>query len=336
MECLAENKVKLCELKRKQAKSGNVYQLSTFEQSVDVPVSTQMSGKSKPREQTPVLFTSKGSTSSSKSSKSSILRKKLQAEKLALELKIAEQKCEEESKLFRAEAERRAVVLELRKKAEESKLEYEFEDALAKEDFVSNNANIIDEELSELPVDRVNDRVSCLGTNSAPVVQNAEADEQLASKVNQSSPGDGTKELETQKINSSNANKPPACDAHATGTPSVSVNTVDQLFKNVLPAFVKIVKPSVPQYNGNPLGYSKFKAAFKVEVDKREVYDDIEKLKFLLDAVEGSAKSCLAKFMPGSDRYLEAWKALDERFGRVDTVVSVAKKRVDQFSERKE
>ena len=91
-----------------------------------------MSGKSEPREQTPVLFTSKGSTSSSKSSKSSILRKKLQAEKLALELKIAEQKCQEEIKLFRAEAERRAVVLELRKKAEESKLEYEFEDAIAR------------------------------------------------------------------------------------------------------------------------------------------------------------------------------------------------------------
>ena len=35
--------------------------------------------------------------------------------------------------------------------------------------------------------------------------------------------------------------------------------------------------------------------------------------------------------MPGSDSYQEAWKALDERFGRVDTVVSVAKKRVDQF-----
>ena len=111
---------------------------------MDVLVSTQMSGKSEPREQRPVLFTSKGSTSSSKSSKSSILRKKLQAEKLALELKIAEQKCEEEIKLFRAESERRAVVLELRKKAEESKLEYEFEDALAKEDFVSNNADIID------------------------------------------------------------------------------------------------------------------------------------------------------------------------------------------------
>ena len=54
------------------------------------------------------------SASSSKSSKSSILRKKLQDEKLALELKIAELKCEEEIKLFRAEAERRAVVLELK------------------------------------------------------------------------------------------------------------------------------------------------------------------------------------------------------------------------------
>ena len=31
--------------------------------------------------------------------------------------------------------------------------------------------------------------------------------------------------------------------------------------------------------------------------------------------------------MLGSDRYLEAWKALNELFGRVDTVVSVAKKR---------
>ena len=48
--------------------------------------------------------------------------------------------------------------------------------------------------------------------------------------------------------------------------------------------------------------YSKFKAAFKVEVDKKEVYDDTEKQKFLLDAVEGSARSCLSKFMPGSDK----------------------------------
>ena len=99
----------------------------------------------------------------------------------------------------------------------------------------------------------------------------------------------------------------------------------------MLPAFVKIVKPNVQEFNGNPLEYSKFKAAFSVEVDKKEVYDATEKLKFLLDSVEGSAKSCLAKFMPGSDKYEEAWTALQERFGRVDTVVSAAKKRIDQF-----
>ena len=64
---------------------------------------------------------------------------------------------------------------------------------------------------------------------------------------------------------------------------------------------------------------------------KKEVYDATEKLKFLLDSVEGSAKSCLAKFMPGSDKYEEAWTALQERFGGVDTVVSAAKKSIDQF-----
>ena len=85
------------------------------------------------------------------------------------------------------------------------------------------------------------------------------------------------------------------------------------------------------KFNGNPLEYSKFKAAFNVEVDKREVYDATEKLKFLLDSVDGSAKSCLAKFMPGSNKYEEAWTALEERFGRVDTVLSAGKKRIDQF-----
>ena len=82
---------------------------------------------------------------SSKSSKSLISRKKLQAEKLALELKIAEEICEEEIKLIRAEAERRATVLALRKKAEEMRLECEYEEALAKEDCGSDNENIIDE-----------------------------------------------------------------------------------------------------------------------------------------------------------------------------------------------
>ena len=85
----------------------------------------------------------------------------------------------------------------------------------------------------------------------------------------------------------------------------------------MLPAFVKIVKPNVQKFNGNPLEYSKFKAAFNVEVDKKEVYDVTEKLKFLLDSVERSAKSCLAKFMPGSDKYGE-----QQRFGRRHSCVS--------------
>ena len=89
----------------------------------------------------------------------------------------------------------------------------------------------------------------------------------------------------------------------------------------MLPVFVKIVSPSVPKFSGNPLEYSKFKATFQMEVDKKGVYDATEKLKFLFDALEGSAKLCLTKCMPGSDKYLDAWNALDERFSRVDTVV---------------
>ena len=84
-----------------------------------------------------------------------------------------------------------------------------------------------------------------------------------------------------------------------TGNPNVQTSKTDQLFEKILPAFVKIVKPNVQKFYGNPLEYSKFKAAFNVEVDKREVYDATEKLKFLLDSVDGGAKSCLAKIMPG-------------------------------------
>ena len=53
----------------------------------------------------------------------------------------------------------------------------------------------------------------------------------------------------------------------------MQTSKTDQLFEKILPAFVKIVKPNVQKFNGNPLEYSKFKAAFNVEVDKREVYD---------------------------------------------------------------
>jgi len=136
---------------------------------------------------------------------------------------------------------------------------------------------------------------------------------------------------EKEKCESSIAKGQAELETSATVDPSVKASKIDLLFEKMLPAFVKIVKPNVPKFNGNPPEYSKFKAAFKVEVDKKEVYDATEKLKFLLDSVEGSAKSCLAKFMPGSDEYEAARTALQERFGRVDTVVSAAKKRIDQF-----
>ena len=71
------------------------------------------------------LFTAGQSMASSKSSKNSILKKKLQADKLALELKIVEEKCKQEILLIRTQAKWRAELLDLKKKAEESRLEYE-------------------------------------------------------------------------------------------------------------------------------------------------------------------------------------------------------------------
>ena len=61
------------------------------------------------------------------------------------------------------------------------------------------------------------------------------------------------------------------------------------------------------------------------------MYDNVEKLKFLLDAVLGSAKSCLKRFISGSEKYEEAWEALDRCFGQPDIVVAAAKKRIEEF-----
>ena len=108
-------------------------------------------------DKTPKLFSSGDSTVSSKSS---IFKKRLQAEKFALELKIAEQQCEDEIWLIHAEALQRKKLLEIKKKAEESKLEYEYEDAMAQEDCLSNNSSRDEKELSELPIDSVKDRVA--------------------------------------------------------------------------------------------------------------------------------------------------------------------------------
>ena len=127
------------------------------------------------------------STSTSKGSKSSILRKKLQAEKLALELKIAKQKCEEEIRLLRSEAEGRAKLLELKRRAEETELEVAYEDALAIED--SNQGDIDAINLVGLPVDSVEDRVSRLHLNSTSNTQPVVDDKHPVGKESLTVPG---------------------------------------------------------------------------------------------------------------------------------------------------
>ena len=87
----------------------------------DCTIVSEMSVSNWKRDQTLKLFPSSESTSMSKASKSSILRKKLQAEKLALKLKIAAQKCEEEISLLRAKAKQRAKLLELKRRAEKTR-----------------------------------------------------------------------------------------------------------------------------------------------------------------------------------------------------------------------
>ena len=82
----------------------------------DCTIVSEMSVLNWKRDQMLKLFPSSESTSMSKASKSSILRKKLQAEKLALKLKIAVQKCEEQISLLRAKAKQRAKLLELKRR----------------------------------------------------------------------------------------------------------------------------------------------------------------------------------------------------------------------------
>ena len=122
----------------------------------DCAIVPEMSVSNGKRDQTMKLFPSSESTSTSKASKSSILRKKLQAGKLALELKIAKEKCEQEIRLLCTEAERHAELLELKRRAEEAKLEVANEDVLAIED--SNHGHNDDKDLAVLPVDSVEGR----------------------------------------------------------------------------------------------------------------------------------------------------------------------------------
>ena len=181
------------------------------------------------------------------------------------------------------------------------KLDCQYEEALAIEDCGSENENIIDKERRKLPFDSVNDRIFRLGVNSTLNTQNTVVGKQIASMLHLTNPKELTGQNKVEKVKLRDEQKLPHTQTIPQGShPSQLTPLVSCL------RFEKIVKPNVPRFNGNPLEYSKFRAAFKVEVDEKEFYDATEKLKFLLDALDGGAKSCLAKFMPGLDRYQDA------------------------------
>ena len=234
------------------------------------------------RDQTLKLFPSSESTRTSKASKSSFLRKKLQAEKLAPELKIAEQECEEEIRLLRVEAKRHAELLELEKTAEEKKLEVDYADALV----IKDSNHIDDKDLAELPTDSVEDRVSRLYLNSDSNTQTVVDDKRPVGKESLTIPGgqEGDDNREIKPSVKLETRKPPGentmFNTLATGPPGEPQVKLDQFFEKMLPTFIRIAKSSVPTFSGDPPEHSKFKAAFKVEVDKKEVYDATEKLKF--------------------------------------------------------
>ena len=64
---------------------------------------------------------------------------------------------------------------------------------------------------------------------------------------------------------------------------------------------IKSIKPEVvTEVSSQPCKKETYESSIA------KVYDATQKLKLLLDSVDGSAKSCLAKFMPGLDKYEEA------------------------------
>ena len=61
------------------------------------------------------------------------------------------------------------------------------------------------------------------------------------------------------------------CTPPATVNPREPQVKLDQFFEKMLSVFTKIVKPSAPKISEDPLEYSRFNTALKVEVDKKEV-----------------------------------------------------------------
>ena len=168
----------------------------------------------------------------------------MEADKLALEVKLAEQKFADEIECLRAEQQQRAEILELKKKAEELRLEYEFEDAIAQEEGMSNNDEV-DKELNELPVHDMSDRGPRLDKNTA---ENDVVDNPPIEPTKFTKPELAKHELsEPRKDEKSESGQ---ADSKVSANPSVQSSNIDKLLEKMLPAFAKIVKPSVQKFNG--------------------------------------------------------------------------------------
>jgi len=151
----------------------------------------------------------------------------MEADKLAPELKLAEQKFVHEIVCLRAEQQQRAKILELKKKAEELRLQYEFEDAIAQEESMPNN-NDVDKKLNELPVDDMSDRVSRLDKNTAV---NDVVDEPPIEPTNFTKPGLAKGELsEPRKHGKSESGQ---ADSKTSASPSVQASNT-HMYKGVL------------------------------------------------------------------------------------------------------
>ena len=263
-----------------------------------------------------------------------------------------QRRVQEDLERAQIQAEYRNKWRELRQKAQESQLEYEH--ALKEDECMceEENASRRDELAELLGSETLEDRVKRLGEDKPTNV------EQDILVSNSQQPPDRHNILQTAQLGASlsdqghtsqvrdivgaskTVHNPGHGDSHTVENtesnplqPSVQQRAplTEQLLERMLPTLIKMERPKLPGFDGNPVDYARFKACVKVEIERKGVYDNVEKLNFLLDAVTGSAKSCLKRFIPGSERYDEAWEALDNRFGQPDVVVAAAKKQIDEF-----
>ena len=132
---------------------------------------------------------------------------------------------------MQAEQQQPAKLLELQKKAQESRLEYEFEDAIAQEEGMLSKGDG-DEELNKLPLESVNNWVSHLDQE---ITENTVVDKPHIEGVKSTKPevvtevSSDPREKETCEL--SIAKGQAELKTSATGDPSMQISKMDCLKK---------------------------------------------------------------------------------------------------------